>query len=131
MKSKPVGFISVDEYIASFPQEIQVTLEEMRATIKAAAPDAEEKISYQMPAFVLKGMLVYFAAWKKHIGFYAGSSDNVKQTFKDELANYEVTKGAIQFPFGKPLPLELISNIVKLRVAENLANAETKSRKKK
>ena len=131
MKSDKAGFKSIDEYIATFPEATQTLLETLRATIKAAAPDAQEKISYQMPTFALKGNLVYFAAWKKHIGFYPASSENVIQTFKDELSIYERTKGAIQFPIDKPLPLELISKIVKFRVAENLKKAELKSGKKK
>ena len=74
MKNTPAGFYSIDEYIATFPKEIQTILQELRATIKAAAPDAEEKISYQMPTFALKGNLVYFAAWKTHVGFYPGAN---------------------------------------------------------
>ena len=129
MESKKVGFISIDEYIATFPEEIQEKLEKLRATIKASAPGAEEKISYQMPAFVLKGNLVYFAAYKNHIGFYPTSSGI--QAFKQELSVYEGAKGSIKFPIEKPLPLELISKIVKFRVAENLKKAEQKSAKRK
>src|SRR6185295_894195 len=98
MNSKKVGFLSIDEYIATFPQDVQAKLEAVRATIKAAAPDAEEKISYQMPAFAQKGILVYFAAWKKHIGFYPASIATVEQAFGDELSGFERTKGAMQFP---------------------------------
>jgi uncharacterized protein YdhG (YjbR/CyaY superfamily) len=129
MESNKVGFISVDEYIATFPEEIQKILEELRATIKASAPEAEEKISYQMPTFALKGNLVHFAAWKNHIGFYPTSSGT--QAFKHELSIYEGAKGSVKFPIEKPLPLELISKIVKFRVAENLKNAEIKSSKRK
>jgi len=129
MKINKVDFISIDEYIATFPEEIQKILEELRATIKAAAPDAEEKISYQMPTFALKGNLVHFAALKNHIGFYPASSGI--QAFKDELSIYEGSKGAVKFPIGKPLPLKLISKIVKFRVTENLKNAEIKSSKRK
>ncbi len=129
MKSNRVGFVSIDEYVATFPKDIQKILEELRATIKAAAPDAEEKISYQMPTFALKGNLVHFAAWKKHIGFYPTSSGT--QAFKQELSIFEGAKGSVQFPVDKPLPLELISKIVKFRVAENLKKAELKSRKRK
>jgi len=129
MESNKVGFISIDEYIATFPEEIQKILEELRATIKASAPDAEEKISYQMPTFALKGNLVHFAAWKNHIGFYPTSSGT--QAFKHELSIYEGAKGSVKFPIEKPLPLELISKIVKFRVAENLKNAEIKSSKRK
>jgi uncharacterized protein YdhG (YjbR/CyaY superfamily) len=129
MESNKVGFISVDEYIATFPEEIQKILEELRATIKASAPDAEEKISYQMPTFALKGNLVHFAAWKNHIGFYPTSSGT--QAFKHELSIYEGAKGSVKFPIDKPLPLKLISQIVKFRVTENLKNAEIKSSKRK
>ena len=123
------GFNSIDEYIAAFPEEIQKKLEELRVVIMASAPDAGEKISYQMPTFALKGNLVHFAAYKKHIGFYPTSSGI--QAFKNELSIYEGSKGAVRFPIDKPLPLELISKIVKYRVAENLKNAEIKSSKKK
>jgi uncharacterized protein YdhG (YjbR/CyaY superfamily) len=129
MQSNKVGFISTDEYIATFPKEIQKILGELRATIKAAAPDAQEKISYQMPAFALKGNLVWFAAFKNHIGFYPMPSGT--QAFKKELSIYEGSKGAVRFPIDKPLPLKLISRIVKFRVAENLKKARIKSRKRK
>jgi uncharacterized protein YdhG (YjbR/CyaY superfamily) len=129
MESKKVGFTSIDEYIATFPDEIQKILEELRAAIKAAAPDAVEKISYQMPTFFLKGNLVYFAAWKNHIGLYATPSGN--EAFKKELSIYESAKGSIKFPIDRPLPLELITRIVKFRVAENLKRAEIKASKKK
>jgi uncharacterized protein YdhG (YjbR/CyaY superfamily) len=129
MKGEKVDFASIDQYIANFPEEIQKTLQELRATIKAAAPGAEEKISYQMPAFALKGNLVYFAALKNHIGFYPTPSGIT--AFKDELSKYESSKGAVKFPLDKPLPLKLIRKIVKYRVAENLKNAELKASKKK
>ena len=129
MESNKVGFTSIDEYISTFPEEIQKILEELRATIKAAAPEAEEKISYQMPTFALKGNLVHFAAWKNHIGFYPSSSGT--QAFKHELSIYEGAKGSVKFPIDKPLPLDLISKIVKFRVAENLKNAEIRSGKRK
>ena len=128
MDNKKAGFTSVDDYIATFPEDVQARLQELRATIKAAAPDAAEKISYQMPAFALHGNLVYFAAWKKHIGFYPISA--TLEAFRDELAPYKMSKGAIQFPYDQPLPLELISKIVKFRVDENVQKAATKSRKK-
>jgi len=129
MDEKKTGFATVDEYIASFPEEAQAKLRELRAGIRAAAPDAGEKISYQMPTFYLKGNLVYFAAWKKHIGFYAIPSAN--EAFQDELAAYTVSKGAVQFPLDQPLPVDLITRMVRFRVAENLARAETKARKDK
>jgi uncharacterized protein YdhG (YjbR/CyaY superfamily) len=123
MESTKVRFHSMDEYIATFPEETQKKLEELRATIKAAAPEAEEKISYQMPAFALRGNLVLFSAWKNHLGFY-GTSDAIQEALKNELSMYANAKGALKFPFDKPLPKELISKIVHLRVAENLKNAE-------
>jgi len=129
MESKKVGFVSIDEYIATFPEETQKILEELRETIKAAAPDAVEKISYQMPTFFLKGNLVHFAAWKHHIGFYPTPSGT--EAFKEELSIYEGAKGSIKFPIDKPLPLDLIRKIVKFRVAENLKRAGAKSGKRK
>jgi uncharacterized protein YdhG (YjbR/CyaY superfamily) len=129
MERNKVSFNSIDEYIATFPKEIQKILSELRATIKDAAPEAEEKISYQMPTFVLKGNLVHFAAFKNHIGLYPTPSGT--QAFKRELSIYQGAKGSIKFPIEKPLPLELIRKIVKFRVAENLKNAEIKSIKRK
>ena len=129
MEDRKAGFVSIDEYIATFPEEIQKILEELRAAIKAAAPEAEEKISYQIPTFALKGNLVHFAAWKNHIGFYPTSSGT--REFKKELTIYESAKGSVKFPIDKPLPLDLISKIVKFRVAENLKKAEIRSRKRK
>ena len=129
MESNKVGFISIDEYIATFPEEIQIILQELRATIKASAPDAVEKISYQMPTFALKGNLVHFAAWKNHIGFYPAPTGI--QEFRRELSIYEGAKGSLKFPLEKPLPLELISRIVKFRVAENLKKAKIKKSKRK
>jgi uncharacterized protein YdhG (YjbR/CyaY superfamily) len=121
MEKKKTDNNNVDEYIAGFPVKIQKKLQEMRATIKAAAPEAQEKISYQMPAYALKGVLVYFAAQKHHIGFYPTSSGIEK--FKAEFAEYVWSKGAVQFPYDRPLPLELVKKIVKFRVEENLKKA--------
>ncbi len=120
---------SIDEYIANSPKEVQKKLKDMRATIKAAAPDATEKISYQMPTFYLEGNLVHFAALKNHIGFYPTPSG--VQAFIKETAKYASTKGAIQFPLDEPLPLKLVSKIVKFRVKENLQRAKLKSKKRK
>jgi uncharacterized protein YdhG (YjbR/CyaY superfamily) len=117
MKNIKIGFKSMDEYIGTFPVEVQAILQEMRKAIKTAAPDAEEKISYQMPAFSLNGILVYFAAFEKHIGFYPTSSGI--RAFKKELSVYKGGAGSVQFPIDKPLPLELIKKIVKFRVSEN------------
>jgi uncharacterized protein YdhG (YjbR/CyaY superfamily) len=120
---------SIDEYILNFPPEIQETLETLRKVIKESAPDAAEKISWQMPTFVLHGNLVHFAVCKNHIGFYPGLSGI--NSFKNELAEYKGTKGSIHFPIKKPLPYELISKIVKFRVTENKKQAEDKLKKKK
>lgn len=129
MQSEGAGFRTIDEYIAMFPEDIQVKLESVRATIRASAPDAEEKISYLMPTFYLKGNLVHFAALKSHIGFYPTPSG--LEAFRDEVSKYEGTKGAVRFPKSEPLPLDLISKIVKFRVTENLARAAAKARKGK
>ena len=129
MDQRHAGFSTVDEYIAGFPAETQALLETVRATIRAAAPGAEERISYQMPAFALHGNLVYYAALKNHIGFYPTGSGI--EAFKAELAGYEVTKGSVKFPMGRPLPLDLIRRIVEYRVAQNLDNAAAKARKKR
>ena len=126
MKGDKPAYHTIDEYIASFPAGTQKILQELRATIHAAAPGAVEKISYQMPAFFLKGNLVYFAAWKDHIGFYPTSHGT--QAFQNELSVYETSKGTIKFPIDQPLPLDLISRIVKARVEENLKKAKGKSR---
>jgi len=120
---------SIDEYILKFPPEIQEILKVLRNVIKESAPDAKEKLSYQMPTFVLHGNLVHFAAHKNHIGFYPTPS-GIK-AFKHELSEYKGAKGSIQFPFDKPLPYQLISKIVKFRVLENMKQAEEKSKKKK
>ena len=129
MENKKVGFASIDEYIATFPIEIQKILEKIRVTIKSAAPQAEEKISYQMPTFDLKGNLVHFAAFKNHIGFYPTPSGIEK--YKKESSIYVGAKGSVQFPLDKPIPYGLISKIVKFRVKENLANAAAKGKMKK
>jgi uncharacterized protein YdhG (YjbR/CyaY superfamily) len=129
MIDKTDSFNSVDEYIATFPEDIQKKLKKLRATIKAAAPEAQEKISYQMPTFALSGNLVYFAAYKNHIGFYPTSS-GIHQ-FTSELSVYKSSKGAVQFPIDQPLPLKLVSKIVKFRVSENLRKASEKSTKRK
>ncbi|MEP6988853.1 MAG: DUF1801 domain-containing protein [Chloroflexota bacterium] len=129
MADNKVGFQSIDEYIATFPEPIQALLQDIRETIKAAAPDAQEIISYQMPAFAQKGNLVYFSAGKNHIGFYPTPS--AIKAFADELSVYKGAKGSVQFQFNEPLPLELIGRMVQFRVAENLKKAEAKVKKKK
>ena len=118
-------FNSTDEYIATFPKDVRKILEEVRATIRAAAPGAVEKISYQMPTFYLNGNLVHFAAWKDHIGFYPTPSGT--SAFNREISIYKSSKGAIKFPLDRPMPLDLISRIVKFRVAENMKKAGRKS----
>jgi uncharacterized protein YdhG (YjbR/CyaY superfamily) len=119
---------NIDEYIAGFPKEMQLLLEQLRATIVKAAPEAEEVISYQMPAYKLNGILVYFAAFKKHIGFFPTASG--VNAFQDELTGYKTTKGTIQFPLNKPLPLDLITRIVEFRVLENIGNPKRKKSSK-
>ena len=118
----------IDEYISSFPEEVQRKLEKLRTSIRESAPDAVEKISYQMPTFALEGNLVHFAAYKGHIGFYPTPS-GIKQ-FKKELSAYKGAKGSVQFPLDQPIPYGLIKEIVAYRVKENLAKAELKRRKK-
>lgn len=109
---------NIDEYIAAFPNDIQKLLKQMRTTIRKAAPKAEEAIKYAIPTFVLHGNLVHFAAFKNHIGFYPAPTGIA--AFKKELARFEGSKGAIKFPLDQPLPLSLITKIVKFRVAQNL-----------
>lgn len=125
---KPNKVTTIDEYIATYPEEVQQILKDMRTTIKAAAPEATEKISYQIPTFYLKGNLVHFAAFKNHIGFYPTSSGI--QAFKKELSVYDGAKGTVRFPMDKPLPLKLISKIIKFRVEENFKREKIKSSKK-
>ena len=120
---------NIDEYIANFPKDVQIILQEIRAVIHQAAPDTEETISYQMPTFKLRGNLVHFAAFQNHIGFYPVPTGI--EAFKEELSVYKGGKGSVQFPLDKPMPLDLIRKIVKFRAAENLKKAETKSKKKK
>jgi uncharacterized protein YdhG (YjbR/CyaY superfamily) len=117
------SFASIDEYIAAFPNETQKILKELRAAIQSAAPNAAEKISYQMPTFYLYGNLVHFAAYENHIGFYPAPSGI--EAFKDKLSAYKGAKGSVQFPLSQPLPLNLIRKIVKFRVAENMKKAKT------
>lgn len=118
--------INIDEYIAGFPAEVQELLEQVRLTIKNVAPEAHEVISYGMPAFKLNGILVWFAAYKNHIGFYPHSSGIA--AFKKELSAYKGAKGSVQFPLNKPLPLEMIAEIVKFRVIENMQKVKLKKR---
>jgi uncharacterized protein YdhG (YjbR/CyaY superfamily) len=110
---------SVDEYIASFPENVKCILQELRQVIKETAPDAKEVISYEMPAFELNGILVWFAAFKNHIGFFPKVS--AIEAFKKELSSYELSKGTIRFPLDKPIPFDLVRKIVKYRIKENLS----------
>jgi len=114
-KAKPT---TIDEYIAQCPEDVQQILQKVRAVIHEAAPDAVEKISYQMPSFYLKGSLVWFAAFKNHIGFYPAPTGI--EAFAEEIAPYKHAKGTIQFPLDQPIPYDLIRRIVEFRVAENL-----------
>lgn len=119
---------TIDEYIAGFPPDVQAILQKVRATIRKAAPDAEETIKYRMPTFMLNGNLVYFAGFKNHIGFYPVPSGI--EAFKKELSVYKQGKGSIQFPLDKPIPYGLITKIVKYRVKENMAKAKAKGKQK-
>ena len=120
---------TIDEYILQYPPDIQEILSKLRQVIKQAAPEATEKMSWQMPTFALHGNLVHFAVHKKHIGFYPAPS--AIEAFKQELAEYKSAKGSVQFPLNKPMPYELISRIVNFRVAENSENAKAKLTKNK
>ncbi len=127
MKADHTTPTTIDEYIAAFSPEVRAILEKIRMTIKKAAPDAEEKISYQLPTFALKGHLVYFGAFKKHIGLYPPVRD---ENLRRETSIYEGEKGNLRFPLDKPIPYTLISKIVKVRVRENQEEEGAKRRKK-
>ena len=129
MKIKQTAPKNIDEYIAAFPDNVQEILQKIRTMIKKAAPSAEETISYKMPTFNLKGQyLIYFAAYKKHIGLYPVPTGDAE--FNKEVSAYQTGKGTLQFPLDKPIPYKLISKIVKLKVEENLARAAAKEKKK-
>jgi len=115
---------TIDDYIAGYPKDIQTTLEKIRTAIRKAAPKAEETIKYGMPTFTLNGNLIFFAAFKNHIGFYPIPQGI--DAFKKELSIYKQGKGSVQFPIDKPMPLALISKIVKFRVKKNTKKAKTK-----
>ncbi len=119
----------IDSYIADCPKDIQARMQKLRATIQKAAPEATEAISYSMPAFKFHGALVYFAAFKQHIGFYPGSY--ALRQFGPELAAYETAAGTVRFYFDQPIPYGVIARIVKLRVRENLAKTAAKAKKKR
>ena len=117
----------IDEYIAGFPQPVREILEQIRSTIRNAAPGAEETIRYQIPTFALRGNLVHFGAHPSHIGFYPTPTGI--ERFKKELAGYEGAKGSVQFPLDEPIPFDLIARIVRFRVEENLERATAKRKK--
>ena len=118
MSTSKKVYNTIDEYIEAFPKNVQSILEELRQVITESAPGAEEAVSYQMPAFKLNGILVWFAAFKNHIGFYPKKS--AIEAFKEELSDYEVSKGTIRFPINEPVPFDLVKRIVVFRVKENL-----------
>jgi uncharacterized protein YdhG (YjbR/CyaY superfamily) len=119
---------TIDEYIATFPADIQGILQKVREVVKTAVPQATEAISYGMPTFKLQGNLVHFGAFKTHLGFYPVPSG--LEQFKEELAQYKGGKGSVQFPYNQPIPYELIGKIAQFRAAENLEKAATKKKKK-
>ena len=119
---------TIDEYIAGFPKDVQERMQKVRAAIKKAAPDAEEAIKYQIPTFVLNGNLIHFGGYQNHIGLYPGSRP--VEEFKDELSQYEVSKGTVRFPLDKPLPMGVITKLTKFCVKRNLEKAATKRHKK-
>ncbi|MGE5108403.1 MAG: DUF1801 domain-containing protein [Sphingobacteriales bacterium] len=126
MKSATIVIKDIDDYISVQPENIRPSLEQIRQTIRKAAPGAEEVISYQMPAYKYQGILVYFAAFKNHIGFYPTAGGI--EAFKKELSGYQTSKGTIQFPNDKPIPLKLITQIVKFRVLENEEKTQAKKK---
>ena len=119
----------IDDYISKFPADVQAILQKVRDTIRHAAPEAKETISYMMPAFMQQGILVYFAAWEKHIGLYPPISGN--KTLEKAIAPYAGPRGNLQFPLDEPLPYDLIERIVKLRVKQDNAKAEAIRNKKR
>ena len=129
MEEKKVNLTTVDEYIAQYPDGLQQILVKIRAVIKETAPEAVERISYQMPGYDLNGYLVYFAVNKRHIGFYPRTS--AMEANIPELADYQGTKGSVHFPLDQPIPFDVIRKIVAVRVKENLEKAEAKGKKKK
>lgn len=128
MRAGESGPRSVDAYISGFPLEVREVLKKIRSTIRKAAPAAEERVGYGIPAYALDGRLVYFAAFEKHVSFFPGSTGVEK--FKKELAPYGTSKGTVRFPLGTRVPYELITRIVQFRVRENRARAEAKRKKK-
>jgi uncharacterized protein YdhG (YjbR/CyaY superfamily) len=117
MTTPKKGFKTIDEYITSFPKNVQAILQQVRQVIKETAPQAQEIISYSMPAFKQSGILVWFAAFKNHIGFFPKAS--AMEAYKEKLSSYQTRKGTIRFPLDKPIPVELIKEIVRFRVKED------------
>ena len=129
MESKKAHFGSIDEYMATFPAETQKAMKEIRSTIKAIVPEAEEHISYNMPTFKVNGeYFANFAAWKNHIGMYPIPQGNA--AFQEEVLKYKGAKSSLRFPLDKPMPLKFIARVIKFRIAENLKNTKIKSYKK-
>lgn len=125
MKNAKVTFPSIDEYIRTFPENVQEIMQKLRQKIREAAPEAGEKISYNMPTFTLHGnYLVYFAGWKNHIAFYGAPRGN--PDFQADLSAYEAGAGTLQFPYDQPIPYELIAEIVRFRAEENRRKTEKK-----
>ena len=128
MKMNSIKFKSVEEYLSTLPKEIKIQMLVLRKIIKETAPDAEELISYNMPAFKYYGILVYYAAHKEHIGFYPGNKA-VNEVFKEKLIKYETSKGTIRFPYDGKIPKELIKSIIKFRMKENILKKMVKNKK--
>ena len=127
--AKPKKAKTINGYISQFPADVQAILQEVRTTVSSVAPEAKETISYLMPAFKLHGMLVYFAAWAKHIGLYPPISGDIK--LEKAVARYAGPKGNLQFPLDEPIPYDLIQRIVKLRVKQDTAKAAARRKKRK
>ena len=128
MKTGRIETKTIDQYISGYPEDVQRILQKIRKIVGKAAPGAQETIKYQIPTFTLNGNLVHFGAFKNHIGFYPAPSGTEK--FKKELSIYQGAKGSVRFPLDKPIPYDLISQIVKFRVKETLEKAAAKGRKK-
>jgi uncharacterized protein YdhG (YjbR/CyaY superfamily) len=121
------NFNSIDEYIASFPEDMQELLQQVRTTIRNAAPNATERISYGIPTFFLNGNLVHFGGYKSHVGFYPGAEGI--EVFKDRLSSYPLSRGTVRFPSDKPIPFDLIKEITEFRVNQNLGKKKLKKEK--
>ena len=128
MKANPTEPMTIDEYIAGFPKDVQEVLRQVRLTIKKAAPDAEETIKYKIPTFVLKGNLLSFAGYKGHVGFYPTPAGTAK--FQKDIAVYKAAKSSLRFPLDAPMPFDLIRDAVKYRVKEHLASVTAKTKEK-